>query len=61
MFLLEICKNLKAAKVPFTVVGGYALALHGIVRATMDVDLVISLKQRDLQAAEKCLHSVGLT
>lgn len=60
MFLLDIVRRFEEEKIPYLLVGGYALALHGIVRATMDVDLVVSLKEADLTKAEKILNGLGL-
>lgn len=39
MFVLDVTDALLKRKIRFALVGGYALALHGIVRATMDVDV----------------------
>lgn len=36
------------------------MALHGMVRATMDIDFVLSLRQADFELAEKALGSIGL-
>ncbi len=59
MFLFDVCKSLDKAKIGYAIVGGYALALHGIVRATMDVDLVIQIKRPkdllDIESIEKKL------
>jgi hypothetical protein len=60
MFLYELIDAFDAAKLPYVVVGGYALALQGLVRATMDVDFVLSLKQSDYEKAEKVLGQLGL-
>lgn len=60
MFVLEVTKALSDANVPYAIVGGYALALQGIVRATMDVDLVIRLTPKALSNAESALYSIGL-
>lgn len=60
MFIYEITDAFSAAKLKFAVVGGYALALHGLVRATMDVDFVLSLTKEDFELAEKTLQKVGL-
>jgi hypothetical protein len=60
MLLLEIVTSFEKSKLKYAVVGGYALALHGIVRATMDVDFVLSLKLSDFELAEKALGKVGL-
>ncbi len=61
MFLYELTDAFQAAKLPFILVGGYALALHGIVRATMDVDFVLHLNLNDYSKAEECLKLLGLT
>ena len=47
-------------KLKYAIVGGYALALHGIVRATIDIDLILSLKLQDFELAEKALNKLGL-
>ncbi len=36
------------------------MALHGLVRATMDVDLVLCLKQEDFVKAEQALSALCL-
>ena len=41
MFIHEVCAVLAKAKVPYAIVGGYAVALHGVMRGTVDVDVVI--------------------
>lgn len=60
MLLYELTDAFDKAKLKYVLVGGYALALHGLVRATMDVDFVISLKQADFELAERTLLGVGL-
>jgi len=60
MLLYEIVDAFESAKLKYAVVGGYALALHGIVRATMDVDFVLTLKQSDYETAEKALGKINL-
>jgi len=58
--LYEVTDALSAAKLKYALVGGYALALHGIVRATVDIDLVLRLTQNDFELAEKALNKIGL-
>jgi hypothetical protein len=41
-------------------VGGYAVALHGAVRGTVDIDFIIALNQRSFRQTEKALNSIGL-
>lgn len=61
MLLYEVLDTLKNKKVAFAIIGGYALALHGIVRATMDIDIVIHLRSKDFRLAEEALKDIGLT
>lgn len=60
MLILDLVSQLEAAKIPYVIVGGYALAFHQIVRATVDIDLVVSLKEPDLESVEKILNKLGL-
>jgi hypothetical protein len=59
-FLYRVSKALDAAGVRYALVGGYAVALHGAVRGTIDIDLVVRWSLRDLQAAEAALGDIGL-
>ncbi|MEZ4846339.1 MAG: hypothetical protein R2877_05185 [Bdellovibrionota bacterium] len=60
MFLLELAHALKRRSVDYALVGGYAVALHGAVRGTLDVDLVLSLDRKSLEKAEEVFLSMGL-
>lgn len=60
MLLYEIVDAFRASRIKYALVGGYALALHGIVRATVDVDLVLGLTLKDFRAAEEALAKLGL-
>ena len=60
MLLYELTDAFEKAKLKYALVGGYALAIHGLVRATMDVDFVLSLKLADFELAEKVLKDLGL-
>jgi len=59
-FLSRVSKALDDGGVRYAVVGGYAVALHGAVRGTVDIDLVLRWTLRDLEAAEAALGSIGL-
>lgn len=39
--LVRVCQLLNDAGVRYIVMGGFALALHGVIRATKDVDILI--------------------
>lgn len=60
MFIHKVCNALDKAKVAYAVVGGYAVALHGIPRGTFDVDVAIKWTQKNLEEAEKALNGLGL-
>ena len=60
MFINEVCKALDQNCVRYAIAGGYAVALHGAVRGTMDVDVVINWDLRSLSDAEKALTDLGL-
>lgn len=60
MFLYELTDAFKQAGLKYTVVGGYALALHDLLRATVDIDLVLSLRLADYELAEETLKKLGL-
>jgi hypothetical protein len=48
MFYEEIFKLLNKKRVDYIVVGGVALALHGVVRLTADLDLMIHLDEKNI-------------
>lgn len=60
MFFLDVCLALERAKIPYAVVGGYAVALHGVVRGTIDVDIVINWTLKNLEKIEEVLKNFGL-
>lgn len=60
MFLLTISKALEKNHIDYALVGGYAVALHGAVRGTLDVDLVLSLDKKSLNKAEEIFLKMGL-
>ena len=48
--LLKVVKSLNAHKVPYILIGGYALFAHGYHRATEDIDLLIP---KDLEIGQR--------
>jgi hypothetical protein len=60
MFIHVVCAALEKAKIPYAVVGGYAVALHGAVRGTVDVDFVINWTLENLQKVERVMKELGL-
>lgn len=60
MFIKEITSLFVKHDIPFAIVGGYAVALHGIVRGTFDVDLVTELSESNFVKIENALKSIGM-
>lgn len=60
MFIHDVCEALNKAEVPYAIVGGYAVALHGVVRGTIDIDIVIHWTLKNLENVEKALKKMGL-
>ncbi len=58
--LERVCQALGDAGVRYAVVGGYAVALYGAVRGTLDVDVALRWSREDLRAAVATLESIGL-
>lgn len=61
MLLIRLIKKLDDFKIPYALVGGHAVALHGAVRGTLDIDLVIKWSLKNLKELERALKDLGLT
>lgn len=61
MLIHRLSRGFEKAGVSFAVAGGYAVALHGAVRGTVDVDILLKFSRRDFLAAEKVMKSLGLS
>ena len=55
----QIFKALADAEVDYVVVGGFAVIMHGHLRATADLDLVIGLDGDNCHRGLDALHSIG--
>ena len=58
--LREIFKTLADAKADYVVVGGFAVIMHGHLRATRDLDLVVGLEPANCARTLAALASIGL-
>lgn len=56
---IPIFQLLNEAKLRYVVVGGVATILHGYVRLTTDVDLVIDLRREEAEKAIRALTGYG--
>ena len=59
-FLETVCSAFNKAGVDYALVGGHAVALHGAVRGTIDIDFIFKWEREALVAAESALLSLGL-
>lgn len=59
-FLNQVCNALQHTGVRYAVVGGYAVALHGAVRGTVDVDIIVDWKKANLVRLQHTLEELGL-
>ncbi len=53
---LRILKLLAVKKIPFVIVGGAAMALHGIPRSTIDIEIVVPAKQENIKKLFSIIH-----
>lgn len=60
MFIKRVIQSLDKHKVHYALVGGYAVALHGVLRGTVDIDVAIGLQKGQFTAAEKAMVAIGL-
>ena len=60
MFLQKVIQALDAHGVKYALIGGYAVALHGAVRGTVDIDLAVALDKDSFVNVEQALASLEL-
>jgi hypothetical protein len=60
MFLLRLIQKFNQEKIPYALVGGHAVAIHGAVRGTMDVDFILKWSLPILQSIQQVLKNLGL-
>jgi len=55
----KVFKNLNKAKIKYLVVGGVAVNLHGYVRFTGDLDILVLLEEPNLEKISKVMKKLG--
>ena len=60
MFIENLCQELNKNKVAYAIVGGHAVAFHGAVRGTLDIDFIVKWNKKNLIKAVEVLTSLGL-
>lgn len=61
MIYLDLFRALQEHQVRYLLVGGLAMNLHGVPRMTMDVDLVLSMDDENLDRFIACANALSLT
>jgi hypothetical protein len=57
--ILQVCAALNASEARYLVIGGAACVLHGYVRATTDVDILIEPTRENAERVLEALSTVG--
>jgi hypothetical protein len=59
MFYEDVFRALNKAKVKYAVAGGVAVVLHGYVRFTADLDLIIHLEEKNIDKFFNAIDKLG--
>lgn len=54
--LLTLCKALNAEHARYVLIGGFAVILHGFVRATKDIDLLVDASVENVQRLKRAMR-----
>ena len=61
MFYLDLFASLNHHRVDYVLIGGLAISLHGIERATMDIDVTVAMTPENLSALVEMARELGMT
>ncbi len=56
--LLSLCAALHREEVRYVLIGGFAVILHGWVRATKDIDLLVDVSVHNIQALKRAMSDL---
>lgn len=56
--LLSLCKALNDEGVRYVLIGGFAVILHGFVRATKDIDLLVDPSAENIQRLKRAMATL---
>lgn len=60
MFINKVVQSLETQGLPYALVGGYAVAMHGAIRATLNLDFVIGLERSEFLKFEEAMEIIKL-
>jgi hypothetical protein len=61
MFYIDLFASLHRHHVDYLLIGGLAVSLHGVERATMDVDITVGMTAENMQALIEVARELKLT
>lgn len=61
MFYLDLFSALDRHQIDYVLIGGLAISLHGIERATMDIDVTVAMTPKNLSALVAMARGLGMT
>ncbi|MGC2457339.1 MAG: hypothetical protein WA435_05050 [Gallionellaceae bacterium] len=61
MFYVDLFSALSRHKVDYLLIGGLAVSLHGVERATMDVDITVAMNPDNLASLVEAARELRLT
>lgn len=56
--LVSLCKALNAENVRYVLIGGFAVILHGYVRATKDIDLLVDASEENVRRLKRAMATL---
>lgn len=56
--LVDLCRALNREGARYVLIGGFAVILHGFVRATKDVDLLVDPSESNIQAVKRAMATL---
>lgn len=56
--LVSLCRRLNAEGARYVLIGGFTVILHGFVRATKDIDLLVDPSESNVRALKRALASL---
>ena len=59
MLFEEIFRELNKRRIDYVVVGGVAVVMHGVVRLTADLDLMVHLEEKNLTKFVEVMNELG--
>ncbi len=56
--LIALCRSLNRECVRYVLIGGFAVVLHGLVRTTKDIDLLVDPSEANVQALKRAMKDL---